>query len=547
MGSVYSKRGKLWIAFIDVDGKRKGRPTGLALGEEALARRMLAMAEAKVKALRSAGETQPGTLTLARFAETWLEGRRRRGIVSVENEAGFVRNHITPALGGVLLTELRPRHVRDFLRDLQRKAVMVRAKAPAEGAPAAPPPPPRLLGSRTVRHVMGTLRCLLAEAVAEELIPTTPYQLRRRELPVRRDVDPTWRANARFSREEVERLISDERIPEDRRALYAVLFLTGCRPGEAIPLRWEHYDPTAQPLGQLQLAFAYSSAAHVVKDTKTHRTHVMPVHPTLAKVLARWRMSGWAKQEERPPRGEDLVFPSRNSGGKHRKAPPGLRNEARIREYFYKDLDLLGLRRRGPYCARHTFETLAREDGITKEDAGWLTHGPSGDVQDGYRAPNHQEMSGWMLRIRIGLRGTEPTPLRKKAAGEAPADASAPQGTATALLPPTAGEEKAPGFQDPGASSTDGRCWFRTTNVESTRENSDAQPREIPRGEDGRGSVSGALVAQSGSAVAAPPEPSDPVSAALDAAQASWERAGDADELRRRLLQVLQLLDEARR
>ena len=52
------------------------------------------------------------------------------------------------------------------------------------------------------------------------------------------DKDPEWRSTAVFTREEVEPLLSDTRLPEDRRVLYAFLFLTVMRIGEAVALRW---------------------------------------------------------------------------------------------------------------------------------------------------------------------------------------------------------------------------------------------------------------------------------------------------------------------
>jgi hypothetical protein len=44
------------------------------------------------------------------------------------------------------------------------------------------------------------------------------------ELPPKEDKDPLWRAGAVFTQAEVEQLIGDERVPEDRRVPYAVLF-----------------------------------------------------------------------------------------------------------------------------------------------------------------------------------------------------------------------------------------------------------------------------------------------------------------------------------
>lgn len=56
-------------------------------------------------------------------------------------------------------------------------------------------------------------------------------------------------STAVYTRDEVEMLISDERITTDRRVLYALEGLAALRHGEAAGLRWRHYDPTATPVG----------------------------------------------------------------------------------------------------------------------------------------------------------------------------------------------------------------------------------------------------------------------------------------------------------
>lgn len=107
------------------------------------------------------------------------------------------------------------------------------------------------------------------DAVVEELIDTNPCVLKRGDLPKKIDKDPTWRPGAVFSREEVERLISSDALPEDRRTLYAVLMLAGLRFGEAAALRWSNYDAAAKPLGRLLLASSYNIKKKSVKAVKT--------------------------------------------------------------------------------------------------------------------------------------------------------------------------------------------------------------------------------------------------------------------------------------
>ena len=73
--------------------------------------------------------------------------------------------------------------------------------------------------------------------MTEERIALTPCRLPRKALPLLMDKDPTARAGWSFSHADVEQILVDGRIPHDRRILYAILFLTGSRFGEAVALR----------------------------------------------------------------------------------------------------------------------------------------------------------------------------------------------------------------------------------------------------------------------------------------------------------------------
>ncbi len=90
---------------------------------------------------------------------------------------------------------------------------------------------------------------------------------RPRRLAQEGGQDPNWRNGALYTREEVEQLISDSRIPEDRRVMYALKALAALRHSEAAGLRWSHYDQQAEPLGALNLG-----------KTKTQAPRRVPVH-----------------------------------------------------------------------------------------------------------------------------------------------------------------------------------------------------------------------------------------------------------------------------
>lgn len=153
---------------------------------------------------------------------------------------------------------------------------------------------------------------MLNDAVADELIPSSPCVLKD-ELPAKRDKDRTWRRTAVFTRDEVEAIIAAETTPDDRRVLASLMFLGAMRFGEAAALTWRDYDQTCEPLGKLVIEKSYSTKKRKVKGTKTENPREMPVHPTLAQILAAWRLSGFEQLTGRQPRPEDPIVPRRGA------------------------------------------------------------------------------------------------------------------------------------------------------------------------------------------------------------------------------------------
>jgi len=128
-------------------------------------------------------------------------------------------------------------------------------------------------------------------AVADELVPFTPCVLAKGILPKNVDKDATFRANAIFTREDVQVLISDVRILEDRRVVHALKALAALRHSEASGLRWRHYTAGLEPLGALDL-----------ERTKTQVPRRVPVHPTLARILRDWREAAGSEPTAVRPR-----------------------------------------------------------------------------------------------------------------------------------------------------------------------------------------------------------------------------------------------------
>jgi integrase len=352
MGSVF-RRGDspfLWMKWKNAQGKWCSASTQTV--DELKARAVLAAVEKAVALEKPQGEDdESGPLTVTRYGRQWLKRRQKSGLHSVRDDIGRFTKWVAPSsLGSMLLAEVKPTHVRDFVRQLE-------AFRDEEGEPLAP---------RTVRNVYGVLRVLFADAVAEELVPSSPCVLlvRRKELPKKRDKDANWRSGAVFTREEVATLLTDARLRPERRVLYAILFLSGLRFGEAADRRWQDYDATATPLGRLTVASSFNVRTKKAKETKTghatpragppgacgHPCHLAPVGLVrpfgpaargggLAHPQQPWRRP--ARQQRPPP-----LSPGLRHGG--HSSPTAARRPAHLRQPVSG-----GWGQPGPFAARH--------------------------------------------------------------------------------------------------------------------------------------------------------------------------------------------------
>ena len=143
------------------------------------------------------------------------------------------------------------------------------------------------------------------------------------------------------------------------------------RPGEASALRWRHYDRAVQPLGRLTVALAYDNRRHREKSTKTDATRYVPVHPTLASMLAEWRLAGWASMMGRDPEPDDLILPLPPAAAAARRTREG--EPFRTEPYNgkrWREVDAPALAKLGPewryrelYAMKATFITLVLDDG----------------------------------------------------------------------------------------------------------------------------------------------------------------------------------------
>jgi integrase len=364
VGSLYLKRGRLWARFKNASGKWAATPTPYLPADRDKALRFLKVLEADTRiAVSESPPKRPGTPTVSEYSEGWIKDRRALGLRTADDDETRLKLHALPAIGAMAIDEVRPRHIRDLVLALRK-----------DGA----------LAPRSIRNVYGVLATMFRTAVADEVIAATPCVLARGILPKKVDKDPAWRATAIFTRPEVEQLISDVRIPEDRRVLYGLKGIAGLRHTEAATLRWRQYDAALEPLGALNL-----------ERTKTGVPRRIPVHPTLARLLAEWKLSGWERTYGRRPEPDDVIVPTRNLT--ERPSPDAQRS-------LGLDLDTLKLRRRRGHDLRRTFVTLAQVDGARRDLLETISHGPRGDIINVYSSFPWPALCAEVAKLKIEVR-----------------------------------------------------------------------------------------------------------------------------------------------
>lgn len=389
MATLYIRKNRWWVSWY-VDKQRFAKSTGYLLTEEAQAKEAKEKLERELRARKALQlPDAKAQRVFAGYRKRWVENRKAQGKASAPDDEARLRH--TRELDGLMMRDIRPRHIREVVLRLRR-----------EGN----------LAPRSIRHVFATLHRMFQDAVVDEVVQANPCVLPEGDLPGKVDASPTWRAQAVFSRQEVEQLLSAPGIPEVRRTLYALLFLGGMRVGEVSALRWNSYSPEHRPLGRLLVAESFDRRTKKVKGVKVEgKTRELPVHPELARVLAAWKVGGWARTMGRQPKPEDLLLPSTTAAtfGKHLLNVDAL-------YAFHRDLDALGLRRRRIHDARRTFISLALADGARKDILRWVTHGPSGDVMDLYTTHLWSALCAEVTRLNIRTEGLATPSLHEQPA-----------------------------------------------------------------------------------------------------------------------------------
>lgn len=278
-------RGKTWWLDFVHDGRRHVARIGKGINRTAAGEIASVKRAAILKGEAGIGEAS--SVTLDAYANGWLkEVAGNLAPATLANYTWIWRLHIRPTLGGTKLHAI----------DRKRVKALLAAKR-AEG-----------LSKASVRLIRATLAVMLADALDDGIITTNPMPgLTRRG---RKGPDTI----TRIDREQTIRPMSPEQLAafldatRDRQGVWT-LFLTladtGARPGEALALRWDDFDPEGQTL-----TIERALSDHAIKATKTDTSRRVELTPRLLEALDRWQTE---QEKEALTSGREAspwVFPS---------------------------------------------------------------------------------------------------------------------------------------------------------------------------------------------------------------------------------------------
>jgi integrase len=322
------------------------------------------------------GKRSRGKITVSEFAEQWL-AEREHDVITIKLDRTRFRLHILPAIGDLPVGAVETHHIVDLLAQLQRK-MSARYK--------------RLLSKNTIRNVYANVNTMFSDAEQRGYALRNPCAgLRRAQRPRKgRRADTQGPV---LDADQTSRLISDTRIPIDRRTFYALEFLTGSRFGEAAGFRWRDYDAGRQPLGHLRLDHQYNGLPLKGRRGEPGPARDIPVHPTLAASLARWKTEGFRAMHGRDPTRDDFIVPS----------PVGTCRSRRACAYWIKrDCATTGVEaKEATHVGRRTFITIAIANGAPEAWVKRITHNANGDVLSGYTVNDWPAMCDAVNRIPV--------------------------------------------------------------------------------------------------------------------------------------------------
>jgi integrase len=274
------------------------------------------------------------------YVRDWLAGRRRAGLRCGRGYASVIRVHLSPRFAR--LSDITPQACRELFADLERFG-----EAP-----------------RTRLRVRQLLHKLCADAVEAGLMHRNPVP----RLPgCDVDADPTWRSMARFSAEEIGRLIAHPEVRALRRCAWDLLSRLGLRVSELGGAAFAHIRRDMKPLPALIVVRSYNTLERNLQSTKTRQPRALPLTAEAMRVID-VLAEIYPRLTGRCATSEDPIIPVMFRGRL------GLLRNDTANKWLHRDCETVGIRKRGVNCLRATYASMLRRAKVPETIISELMH-----------------------------------------------------------------------------------------------------------------------------------------------------------------------------
>jgi len=330
-GLSWDEHGNEWIASVTVKGKRVRKRAGRNKAE---AIRVLRELRASLGA--------PSRPTLKEYAPAVFERKARHGNRNVHREEQQLVLHVLPLVGDKELPDIARGDVLRIIETMMGNG----------------------LSGSTVGNVIGVLRTILQDAGFHDLLEqNVAAQIPRYLMP---KANPSGLRD--YSPNEVRTLLTDERIPLERRVLYAVQFFLGLRIGEACARRFRDMTPQEGELDAMVVRDQWDGQPLKAARGDDVALRMVPIHPQLKALLAQWKLSGFEATYGRNPTDDDLLVPN----------PTGdsfaCFTSSSITKHFKRDCIRLGVEPLGSHSLRKAFISMLVSAGVSYPLVDAMTH-----------------------------------------------------------------------------------------------------------------------------------------------------------------------------
>ncbi|MEU1600628.1 tyrosine-type recombinase/integrase [Streptomyces sp. NPDC005708] len=359
-------------AVVDVGRDAQGKRKQLTITKDTV--KEVRAEIARVQHQRDTGQfIMPSKITMSEWIDLWMERKKRDIEETTWHQYGNMVIHIHEGLGGVRLQDLTEEDIEEWVEWLLTGARR-RGGKPGTG-----------LRPSTADGILGRLKGAMRSAVAKKLVHTSvaqevkiPRQAKKQDRRDHEKVRP-WNV------EEVRTFIHG--IRKDR--LYAILLLSlmGLRPAEVAGMRWDDIDLEAGTLSVLNTRTMLGNLVVYEKDTKTTSgERTLPLTEEVWEALKRFKR---LQAREKLAAGEgytDSPYVYVDELG----VPCSTRD---LRQYAYRVMARLGLRRVRLYDARHSVLTLLAVSGVVDTVlAAWAGHTNAAFTKAKYVHPNAEDL-----------------------------------------------------------------------------------------------------------------------------------------------------------